>query len=87
MVPSTSMKLSTMASIINGEIPVVVIYVKPNNTPSEYKMLSPDEAILTLAAIERLRDTRQSEEKELPAKVPAAANAGEQQEEGLDEPK
>jgi hypothetical protein len=80
------MKLSTMASIINGEIPVVVIYVKPNNIPSEYKILSPDEAILTLAAIERLRDTRQSEEKEPSAEAPAA-NTEEQPEEGLNESK
>lgn len=86
MIPATPMTLSKMASIINGEIPVVVIYVKPNNTPSEYKILSPDEAILTLAAIERLRDTRQPEEKEPPAKVPAT-NTCEQLEEGIDEPK
>lgn len=85
MFMSPSMKLSKMASIINGEIPVVIIYVKPNNTPSEYKILSPDEAILTLAAIERLQDTTPAEEKEKSAEVPASTDT--QPEEGLDEPK
>jgi len=85
MFMSPSMKLSKMASIVNGEIPVVVIYVRANNTPSEYKILSPDEAILTLAAIERLRDTTPAEEKEKSAEVPASTDT--QPEEGLDEPK
>jgi len=85
MFMSPSMKLSKIASIVNGEIPVVVIYVKANNTPSEYKILSPDEAILTLAAIERLRDTTPAEEKEKSADMPA--NTDTQTEEGIDEPK
>lgn len=85
MFMSPSMKLSKIASIVNGEIPVVVIYVKANNTPSEYKILSPDEAILTLAAIERLRDTTPAEEKEKSADMPVSTET--QPEEGLDEPK
>lgn len=85
MFVSPSIKLSKIASIVNGEIPVVVIYVKANNTPSEYKILSPDEAILTLAAIERLRDTMPAEEKEKSAEVPTSTDT--QPEEGLDEPK
>ncbi|MBS4060962.1 MAG: hypothetical protein KG029_11235 [Bacteroidetes bacterium] len=53
--PSPSLKLSQMASIRNGEIPVVVVYVR-DNLPSEYQLVAPEEAVVTLAAIERLRD-------------------------------
>jgi hypothetical protein len=53
--PSPSLKLSQMASIRNGEIPVVVVYVR-DNLPSEYQLVAPEEAVITLAAIERLRD-------------------------------
>lgn len=53
---SSQMKLSQMTSIRNGEIPVVVVFFTPDGTPSEYKLLPPDEAIETLAVIERLRD-------------------------------
>jgi hypothetical protein len=52
---SPSLKLSQMTSIRNGEIPVVVVYVR-DNLPSEYQLVAPEEAVLTLAAIERLRD-------------------------------
>lgn len=54
-VPSPTLKLSQMTSIRNGEIPVVVVYVR-DNVPSEYQLVAPEEAIVTLAAIERLRD-------------------------------
>ena len=50
-----SMKLSQMASIRNGEIPVVVVYIR-EHAPRDYKLVSPDEAILLLATIERLKD-------------------------------
>lgn len=63
-----SMKLSQMASIRNGEIPVVIVYVR-DNTPSEYKLVAPDEAIVTMAAIERLRTM---ESQPVPARKPGA---------------
>jgi hypothetical protein len=58
-----SPKLSTLSSIRNGEIPVVVIYLAANRVPLYYQLLDPLEAIVTLATVERLRDTRLASEE------------------------
>lgn len=38
---------------------MVVIYLQPTGTPTEYKLLGPEEAVETLVAIEFLRDHAQ----------------------------
>lgn len=53
---SPQLKLSQMASIRNGEIPVVVVYFQPSGAPREYKLLGPEEAVELLVVIERLKE-------------------------------
>lgn len=68
------LKLSQMSSIRNGEIPVVVIYLQPAGTPTEYKLLGPEEAVEILATIEWLRDHARPAGMTEPAEQPAPAN-------------
>jgi len=76
MFPPTppQLKLSQMSSIRNGEIPVVVIYLQPAGTPTEYALLGPEEAVEILAAIEWLRDHAKPANMTGPAEQPAPAN-------------
>jgi hypothetical protein len=48
-------KMSQMASIRNGEIPVILVYVK-DQVPQNYKMVPPEEAERVLALIEFMQD-------------------------------
>ena len=44
-------KLSQLASILNGEIPVVLIYIE-KDIPKSFEVAKPEEASAMLAAIE-----------------------------------
>ncbi|MDX9991590.1 MAG: hypothetical protein RBS68_06015 [Anaerolineales bacterium] len=55
MMPLPNPKMSQLASIRNGEIPVVIVYLN-DNVPLNYKMVAPQEAIELLAFVEYLRD-------------------------------
>jgi hypothetical protein len=57
-----SLKLSQLASIRNGEIPVVLVYFA-GDAPQDYKLASPEEAASFLAMVEYMRDFTQGEKK------------------------
>ena len=48
-------KLSQLASILNGEIPIVLIFVK-DKKPERYEVAKPEEAAAMLAAIEIINE-------------------------------
>jgi hypothetical protein len=50
-------KLSQLASILNGEIPVVLIYVE-NDRPKRYEVAKPDDAAAMLAVIEVINEKK-----------------------------
>lgn len=54
-------KLSALASVLNGEIPVVLIYVK-DEQPERYELAKPDEAAAMLAVIEVLNEKKKGGE-------------------------
>jgi hypothetical protein len=54
-------KLSQLSSIINGEIPVVLIYVE-NNQPKRFEVAKPEEAAAMLAVVEVINETNQGQE-------------------------
>ncbi len=56
-------KLSKLASILNGEIPVVVVYVE-DKLPKRYEVAKPEEASALLATIEVLNQKKKGDEKE-----------------------
>ena len=75
----SNLQLSRLASVRNGEIPVILVYVK-DKMPQNYKLVPPEEAQDLLATIEYLRDYLQQtlavqEKKE---KVPEGETAHEQ---------
>lgn len=51
----SSLKLSQMASVRNGEIPVILVYVR-DQVPQNYKLVTPEEAAEVLTVIEFMRD-------------------------------
>jgi hypothetical protein len=55
-------KLSQLASILNGEIPVVLVYVE-NDHPKRYKLAKPEEASAILSIIEMLNAEKKGAEK------------------------
>lgn len=57
-----SLKLSQLASIRNGEMPVVLVYFA-DDAPKDYKLASPEEAASFLAMVEYIRDFTQSQKK------------------------
>jgi hypothetical protein len=57
-----SLKLSQLASIRNGEIPVVLVYFA-DDAPKDYRLASPEEAASFLAMVEYIRDVTQSQKK------------------------
>ena len=54
-------KLSQLASILNGEIPVVLVYVE-NDRPKRFEVAKPEEAAAMLAVIEVLNEKKQGQE-------------------------
>ncbi len=48
-------KLSQLASILNGEIPVVLIYIEKDQ-PKRYELAKPEEAAAMLAVIEVMNE-------------------------------
>jgi len=50
-----NLQLSRLTSVRNGEVPVILIFVK-DQTPQNYKLVTPDEAQEVLALIEFMRD-------------------------------
>ena len=54
-------KLSSLASVLNGEIPVVLIYVK-DEQPERYELAKPDEAAAMLAVIEVMNEKKKGGE-------------------------
>jgi len=53
-------KLSQLSSIINGEIPVVLIYIE-NNQPKRFEVAKPEEAAAMLAVVEIINETKQEQ--------------------------
>jgi hypothetical protein len=53
-------KLSQLASILNGEIPVVLIYVE-NDRPKCFEVAKPEEAAAMLAVVEVINDNKQGQ--------------------------
>jgi hypothetical protein len=51
----SNLKLSQMASVRNGEIPVILVFVR-DQVPQNYKLVPPEEAIPVLSLIEFMRD-------------------------------
>ena len=51
-------KLSQLASIINGEIPVVLVYIE-NDRPKRFEVAKPEEAAAMLAVVEVINETEQ----------------------------
>lgn len=54
-------KLSQLSSIINGEIPVVLIYIE-NNQPKRFEVAKPEEAAAMLAVVEVINEVKQGQE-------------------------
>jgi len=54
-------KLSQLSSIINGEIPVVLIYIE-NNQPKRFEVAKPEEAAAMLAVVEVINEAKQGQE-------------------------
>ncbi len=55
-------KLSQLASILNGEIPIVLIFVK-DKRPERCEVAKPEEAAAMLAAIEVINEKEKGTEK------------------------
>jgi hypothetical protein len=53
-------KLSQLSSILNGEIPVVLIYIE-DNQPKRFEVAKPEEAAAVLAVVEVINDTEQGQ--------------------------
>ncbi len=53
-------KLSQLASILNGEIPVVLIYLE-NDRPKCFEVAKPEEAAAMLAVVEVINDNKQGQ--------------------------
>ena len=51
-------KLSQLSSIINGEIPVVLIYIE-NNQPKRFEVAKPEEAAAMLAVVEVINENKE----------------------------
>jgi hypothetical protein len=51
-------KLSQLSSIVNGEIPVVLIFVE-NDQPKRFEVAKPEEAVAMLAVVEVINETKQ----------------------------
>jgi len=54
-------KISQLASILNGEIPVVLIYLE-HDTPKRFEFAEPDEATAMLAVIEAINEQKKGQE-------------------------
>ncbi len=54
-------KLSQLSSILNGEIPVVLIYVEEDH-PKRFEVAKPEEAAAMLAVIEVINEKQQGGE-------------------------
>ena len=50
-------KLSQLASILNGEIPVILIYLK-ENVPINFEVAEPEKAAAMLATIEVINEQK-----------------------------
>ena len=50
-------KLSQLVSILNGEIPVVLIYIK-EDVPINFEVAEPAEASVLLATIETMKEQK-----------------------------
>lgn len=53
-------KLSQLSSILNGEIPVVLIYIE-DNQPKRFEVAKPEEAAAVLAVVEVINDNDQGQ--------------------------
>lgn len=53
-------KLSQLASILNGDIPVVLIYLE-NDRPKRFEVAKPEEAAAMLAVVEVINETEQGQ--------------------------
>jgi len=54
-------KLSQLSSILNGEIPVVLIYIE-NNQPKRFEVARPEQAAAMLAVVEVINETTREQE-------------------------
>jgi hypothetical protein len=54
-------QLSQLASILNGEIPVVLIYVE-NDRPKRYEVARPEDAAAMLAVIEVINEKKKGQD-------------------------